>query len=203
MSRTHYRIIYNHDGGTLLRPFHPFTGVPFSMEGFVDKTVGFLADTHVDAVTWTLGTDNGYVAAQQGPGRAANLYCHKTEVGERFYELPPPFQSKIWHLHAHRVRTMIEQGYDPPEVVIEHGHRHGLDVFLGFRMNDLHDGRPVERNTPGIMGTDVPMRFPVFEAGAFNEANIRGYISKFRLPDLSRNQMTRRVADRRRTRRPA
>ena len=180
MSGAHHRIIYNHDGGTLLRPFHPFTGVPFSIEGFVDKTIGFLAGTHVDAVTWTLGTDNGYVAAQQGPGRAANLYCHKTDVGERFYELPAPFQSKIWHLHAHRVRTMIEQGYDPPEVVIEHGHRHGLDVFLGFRMNDLHDGRPVERNTPGIMGTDIPMRFPVFEAGAFNEANIRGYISRFK-----------------------
>ena len=180
MSRTHYRIIYNHDGGTLLRPFHPFTGVPFSIEGFVDKTISFLAGTQVDAATWTLGTDNGYVAAQQGPGRAANLYCHETDVGERFYELPPPFQSKIWHLHARRVRAMIEQGYDPPAVVIEHGHRHGLDVFLGFRMNDLHDGRPVERNTPGIMGTDIPMRFPVFAEGAFNEANIRGYVSRFK-----------------------
>ena len=39
--------------------------------------------TQVDAVTWTLGTDNQRISAQQGPGRASNLYSHATDVGER------------------------------------------------------------------------------------------------------------------------
>ena len=185
MSEKAYRLIYNHDGATLMRPFAPFTDVPFSVEGFVDKTIGFLAGTHVDAVTWVLGTDNGYVETQQGPGRAANLYCHETEVGERFYELTPPFQSRIWHLHAQRVREMIEQGNDPPRVVIEAGRRRGLAVFVGFRMNDLHDGRPVERNGPALFGTDIPMRHPVTAtkmpcaaeaSGALNASRPRGRV---------------------------
>ena len=26
-------------------------------------------------------------------------------------------------------------------MLIDHGHRHGLDVFLSMRVNDIHDGR--------------------------------------------------------------
>ena len=95
-----YRVIYNHDGGTLVAPFFPFSNLPFSIDNFVAKTVGHLRGTQVDAVTWTLGTDNQRIAAQQGPGRASNMYCHETDVGERFYEIAPPFKSKFWQLHA-------------------------------------------------------------------------------------------------------
>jgi hypothetical protein len=196
MNKKKYRIIYNHDGATLMRPFAPFTDIPFSMKNFLDKTIGFLVGTQVDAVTWTLGTDNGYVPFQQSVGRATNLYCHETRVGERFYELEPPFQSKVWHLHAQRVKEMINQGDDPPRVVIECGHKHNLDVFLGFRMNDLHDGRPVERNCPAIIGTDIPMGYPVFKNRKFIVENIRGYICRQKIehperligehPDLTR-----------------
>ena len=192
MSRDRYRIIYNHDGGTLMRPFAPFTDVPFSVDGFVDATIGHLVDTQVDAVTWCLGSDHGYVAAEQGPGRASNFYCHDTEVGERLYDLKAPFQSKVWRLQASRVREMVKEGNDPPKVIIEAGHRHCLDVLLGIRMNDSHDARLIERNLaqvsdsqvtspfPPAMGSELPMRFPVFKDGRFIEDNIRGYICRLK-----------------------
>ena len=56
---SHYRIIYNNDGGTLFRPFAPNTDTPFSVEGFLEKTVGQLVGTQVDVLTWTLGSDTG------------------------------------------------------------------------------------------------------------------------------------------------
>ena len=151
-----YRLLYNHDGGAMVSPFQPFFELPFSIDNFVAKTVGHLEDTQVDAVTWTLGTDNQRLAAQQGPGRASNLYSHATDVGERFYEIEPPFKSKFWLLHAERAREMIEAGADPPQVVVEQGHRRGLDVLIGFRMNDLHDSRLLWRGNPQLMWLNRP-----------------------------------------------
>ena len=81
--RKRYRVIYNNDGGTLFRPFAPNTDVPFSVEGFLDKTIGQLVGTQVDVLTWTLGTDPGRRPGNQGVGRATNQYCHETDVGRR------------------------------------------------------------------------------------------------------------------------
>ena len=187
-----YRIIHNNDGGTLFAPFFPFTDLPFSLENFVEKTIGHLLDTQVDAVTWTLGTEHGYrvtdlprtleesFAVEQGPARITNMYCHETDVGERFYLQDPPYQSKSWYLHSKRVKKMIEEGNDPPKVVIEHAHKHNLDVFLGFRMNDCHDAALLGRDFSELVRTDTPMRFPVFEDGRFIENNIRGHICKLK-----------------------
>ena len=36
---------------------------------------------------------------------------------------------------------MTEGGADPPAVIIDYGHRAGLDVFLSMRVNDVHDYR--------------------------------------------------------------
>jgi hypothetical protein len=181
-----YRVIYNHDGGTLVAPFFPFSNLPFSIDNFVAKTVGHLRGTQVDAVTWTLGTDNQRIAAQQGPGRASNMYCHETDVGERFYEIAPPFKSKFWQLHAERARSMIEAGDDPPKVVVEHGHRRGLDVLLGFRMNDLHDSRLIWRGNPTLMWMNRPLRYPVLADGKLLAENLVGYVCKMKLehPEL-------------------
>jgi hypothetical protein len=183
---TPYRIMYNHDGGALVTPFFPFFELPFSIDNFVAKTVGQLIDTQVDAVTWTLGTDNGRLEAQQGPGRASNMYCHDTDIGERFYELEPPFKSKFWQLHAERARSMIEAGDDPPKVVVEHGHRHGLDVLIGFRMNDLHDSRLIWRGNPALMWVNRALRHPVLEDGKLIPENLVGYVCKMKLehPEL-------------------
>ena len=183
---SHHRIIYNDDGGTLFRPFVPNTDVPFSLEGFLDKAVEHLVGTQVGVLTWTLGTDPGRCKGQQGVGRATNMYCHQTDVGERFYELEPPYETASWDALARNVRTLIAQGHDPPRAVIGRGHHHGLKVFLGFRMNDCHDGRVVERDCPAFFGTDLPMRYPVFRGGRFFPENIRGHICRLKLehPEL-------------------
>ena len=178
--KKHYRLLYNHDGGAMVAPFQPFFDLPFSIDNFVARTVGHLEETHVDAVTWTLGTDNQRIAAQQGPGRASNLYSHATDVGERFYELQPPFKSKFWLLHAERARQMIEAGADPPRVVVEQGHRRGLDVLIGFRMNDLHDSRLLWRGNPELMWLNRPLRNPVLQDGRLIEENIVGYICQMK-----------------------
>jgi len=182
----HYRIIYNNDGGTLFRPFAPITDVPFSVEGFLDKTVGQLVGTQVDVLTWTLGSDTGRFPGNQGVGRATNQYCHQTDVGERFYEPGRVYENANWRALAENARQMIEEGHDPPQAVIERGHRDGLKVFLGFRMNDCHDARAVERDCAAMYGTDEPTRFPVLENGRFAEQNIRGHICKLKLehPEL-------------------
>ena len=65
-----YRLLYNHDGGAMVAPFQPFFDLPFSIDNFVARTVGHLEETHVDAVTWTLGTDNQRIARATGPGTA-------------------------------------------------------------------------------------------------------------------------------------
>ena len=178
--KKHYRLLYNHDGGAMVAPFQPFFDLPFSIDNFVARTVGHLEETHVDAVTWTLGTDNQRIAAQQGPGRASNLYSHATDVGERFYELQPPFKSKFWLLHAERARQMIAAGADPPRVVVEQGHRRGLDVLIGFRMNDLHDSRLLWRGNPELMWLNRPLRNPVLQDGRLIEENIVGYICQMK-----------------------
>jgi len=181
-----YRIIYNNDGGTLFRPFAPNTDLPFSVEGFLDKTVGQLVGTQVDMLTWTLGSDTGRWPGNQGVGRATNQYCHETDVGERFYELDRPYENANWRVLAENVRQMIEQGQDPPRAVIERGHSHGLKVFLGFRVNDCHDARALERDCAALYGTDEPTGFPAFKDGRFIEENIRGHVCRLKLehPEL-------------------
>jgi len=176
-----YRLIFNNDGGTLFRPFAPASDVPFSTEGFVDATLGYLEDTHVDAVSWTLGTDIWPMPDIQGAGRATNFYSHKTSVGERFDEIEGPYHARSWHVMANRVRTMIENGDDPPRVLADAAHREGLDFFLSVRMNDAHDGRIVERNRVPLFGSKPPVGKPVFENGVFNDHNIRGHICKMKL----------------------
>jgi len=182
-----YKIIYNYDGGMLFVPFAPVTDEPFTVEKFLEKTVDHLVDTQVDAMVWTLGTDHGTrIRAEIGPGRASNLYCHETDVGERFYELAPPYQSYAWHVQARRVKKMIDEGNDPPKVLAEYAHKRGLDVLLGFRMNDCHDGRNSTKDNDLFVHGEFPMRFPVFEDGRFNRENIRGYFCKAKLehPEL-------------------
>ena len=164
------RIIFNNDGGTLFQPFVPLTDLPFTVENFSQETIGYLRNTQVDVLSWTLGADTWPMPDIQGPGRASNMYCHQTDVGERFYALAPSFQSKSWRLLASRVKEMISAGNDPPRVLTEHGHKSGLDVFCAFRMNDSHDGRIVEKARLG----------PVLQNGQFIEENISSYICKFK-----------------------
>ena len=176
-----YRLIFNNDGGTLFRPFAPAASEPFTTAGFVEATLGYLENTQVDAFSWTLGTDVWPMPDIQGAGRATNFYCHRTDVGERFYEHRGPFHARSWKVMADRVKGMIERGDDPPRVLAAAAHQRGLDFLLAFRMNDAHDGRIIERNRESLFGAKPSLRYPVYEDGIFNERNIRGHICRMKL----------------------
>jgi len=173
MSRTvkRHRLIFNDDGGTLFRPFEPHTTDPFSLAGFLGKAVDHLVDTHVDVLSWTLGTDIGRMPAQRGAGRASNLYCHDTRVGERFWEIDEPFQSRCWQAMARNVRSLIEAGHDPPKELADYAHARGISVFCAFRMNDCHEGTALDRDIRGLWGTPE-LRTPAFLDGRFVEENL-------------------------------
>jgi len=175
-----YRLMANNDGNGL------WTDPPITVEKLVQRTMGHLLDTQVDAITWTLGTDIWRQPNQQMAGRATNLYSHQTEVGERFYELKPPFQSWAWRNYAQQLKQFIREGHDPPAVIVEQGHRHGLDVFIGLRMNDAHDGRIAERDNRHLTYPEITMARPVFKDGRIIEKNIRGYVSRMKIehPEL-------------------
>jgi hypothetical protein len=86
----------------------------------------------VDTLFYQLGNDGDPV------------HYHDTKVGERWVDY---YSEEIfdhvgnWRTYRH-VKDFLDQGYDPPQVVIEHGHRAGLEVFLSLRINDCHDGLP-------------------------------------------------------------
>ena len=60
------RIIFNNDGGTLFQPFVPLTDLPFTVENFSQETIGYLRNTQVDVLSWTLGADTWPMPAQKG-----------------------------------------------------------------------------------------------------------------------------------------
>ena len=129
-----HRLILCNDGGTLQGLT---TEAPIGAEGLADATIGPLIDTQVDTLYWQLGTDPGVATPSH---RLSDVYSHATSIGPRFGADGAPFDSAgSWRMYEN-TSSLLAQGTDPAAVVIEHGHRAGLEVFLSFRMNDIHDG---------------------------------------------------------------
>ena len=130
-----HRLILCNDGGTLAGPT---LEAPIGAEGLTALTIDPLRGTGVDTFYWQLGTDPycGYFNS-----RLSDIYSHRTEVGYRWGDDRSRFPSAgTWRIYEN-TQALIEEGTDPPEVVIESGHRAGLSVFLSMRVNDMHDGR--------------------------------------------------------------
>jgi len=129
-----HRLVLVNDGGTLLGPT---LEAPMGIEGLVRLTIDPLVDTQVDTLYWQLGTD----PYQSTPThRYSDIYSHNTEVGPRWGDDQESFESSgAWRI-SENTRQMVSEGTDPPAVLIEHGHRAGLEVFLSMRVNDIHDG---------------------------------------------------------------
>ena len=106
-------------------------------EGLVELTIGPLLGTQVDTLYWQLGTDPFLGSPSH---RFSDQYSHDTKVGPIWGEDVDKFTTAgQWRVYEN-TRDLIERGVDPPSVLIDHGHRHGLDVFLSMRVNDVHDG---------------------------------------------------------------
>ena len=129
-----HRLILCNDGGTLQGLT---VEAPIGAQGLADVTIGPLVDTQVDTLYWQLGTDPGIATPSH---RLSDVYSHDTRIGPRFGADGARFDSAgSWRMYEN-TSSLLAQGTDPAAVVIEHGHRAGLEVFLSFRVNDIHDG---------------------------------------------------------------
>lgn len=159
-----HRLILCNDGGTLVAPTME---APIGAEGLARLAIDPLRDTQVDTLYWQLGTDP-YLGTPTH--RLSDHYSHDTAVGPRWGEAGKPFSTASnWRIYTN-ARQMSDAGADPAAVVIEHGHRAGLEVFLSMRVNDVHDLRlpgglddplmsPMKRDHPDwLLGQDAPER---------------------------------------------
>ena len=158
------RYFFNCDGGMLCAPGDE---APISLNRFVELTIGPLRNTQVDTFLWTLGTDPYFGVAH---GRLSDWYSHDTQVGPRWGLDGRKFLTAgEWRIYQN-TQTLIEQGYDPPAVVVDHGHRAGMDVFISMRVNDLHDGLlgSIEHTNVSTIKREHPHWLLVHNQGTFS-----------------------------------
>ncbi len=107
-----YRVIFNCDGHAVAKD------ADGDLDQWIENLFGPLEDSHIDALFWCDGAG----------GNTAN---YDSDVLERT------------GARAGQPRTYIDQwieeGNDPPKIVVREARRRNLDVFYSFRINDIHD----------------------------------------------------------------
>ena len=116
-----YRVIFNCDGHAV------FKDAKGDLGQWIENLFEPLERSHVDALFWCDGAG----------GNTANYDSKVLERnGLRAGTADPALQK------------LIDQGNDPPRVVVREAHKRKLDVFYSFRINDIHDAfLPEERAT--------------------------------------------------------
>ena len=169
-----YRFILSNDGGSLAGPV---LEAPIGVEGLVELAIDPLRDTRINTLFWQLGTDP-YLGSPSH--RLSDHYSHRTEVGSIWGTENPSFHSAgLWRIRENAKRLM-EAGNDPVAVVVEHGHRAGLEVFVCMRVNDIHDAR-LEGGVEDPLMSPVKRRHPDWLLG---EEGIRRTAYNFALPQV-------------------
>ena len=169
-----YRFILSNDGGSLAGPV---LEAPIGVEGLVKLAIEPLRDTQINTLFWQLGTDP-YLGSPSH--RLSDHYSHRTEVGAIWGTENPSFHSAgLWRIRENAKRLM-EAGTDPAAVVVEHGRRAGLEVFLCMRVNDVHDSR-LEGGVKDPLMSPVKRRHPDWLLG---EEGSRRTAYNFALPQV-------------------
>ena len=133
-TRRKHRLILCNDGGSLLGPD---VEAPIGADGLEKLVLEPLDGTQVDTLFWQIGTD---VFKSSPTHRLTGWYSHRTEIGPRWGDGMDTFDSAgNWRMYEN-TQHLIEHDTDPLEVVVERGHKRGLDVFVSMRVNDTHDG---------------------------------------------------------------
>ena len=125
-----YRLIYQMDSSGVLP-------AATDVNDYLKGIVGFLEDSHIDCLFWHDGAG----------GNTANYDSDVLELtGERIGEVDPS------------LLRLIEEGNDPPKIVVPAAKERGVDIFYSFRVNDCHDSFGHERLRPtfqsGASGVD-------------------------------------------------
>ncbi len=162
--RKKHRFILCNDGGSLAGPI---LEAPIGVDGLVQLAIEPLQDTLIDTLYWQLGTDP-YMGSPSH--RLSDYYSHETKVGPIWGSAGTTFHSAgLWRIYEN-ARQLMEAGTDPAAVVVEQGHRAGLEVFLCMRVNDIHDSRleggtedplisPTKRDHPDwLLGEEGPRK---------------------------------------------
>ena len=107
-----YRVIFNCDGHAVAKDSKG------DLDQWIENLFGPLKHSHVDALFWCDGAG----------GNTAN---YDSKVLERT------------GARANKPRTYIDkwidEGNDPPKIVVREAKKRGIDVFYSFRINDIHD----------------------------------------------------------------
>jgi hypothetical protein len=110
--RQPYRVIFNCDGHAVAKD------ADGDLQQWLENLFGPLQESHVDALFWCDGAG----------GNTANYDSKVLERTGARTGTPRTYIDK-W----------IEEGHDPPRVVVEEARKRGIDIFYSFRINDIHD----------------------------------------------------------------
>lgn len=153
MAPKRYRVIFNCDGHAVAKDAEG------DLNQWIENLFGPLGDSDVEALFWCDGAG----------GNTAN---YDSQVLERT------------GARAGRPRTYIDQwieeGHDPPKVVVREAKKRNLDVFYSFRINDIHDS---------FMPDEMPtfkIKHPEWMIGERNYGGVRSYRSalNFAVPEV-------------------
>jgi hypothetical protein len=136
------RIIFNNDGNepvVLCRTPDP--------NEFLRLRTSGLAGSHVDTIfycTWSSGF---------------SLFSHDTRVGQIFNTREAMFSNNL-------AQVMIDQGHDPLRVMVDFCHRHGIELFWSFRVNDTHDSSSRSYGPVMFRANQLKQEHPEFLLGS-------------------------------------
>lgn len=106
------RILFNCDGNSV------FINAGGDLNQWIRNVFCGLEHSHVEALLWCDGAG----------GNTANYDSQVLELTGRRLGKVDPF-----------LKRLIDEGNDPPKVVVREAKKRGLDVFYSFRINDVHD----------------------------------------------------------------
>jgi len=107
-----YRVIFNCDGHAVCKD------AKGDLKQWVQNLFGPLQNSQVDALFWCDGSG----------GNTANYKSDVLEPTGKRSGKPRPW-----------IKKLLDEGHDPPQVVVREAKQRGLDVFYSFRINDIHD----------------------------------------------------------------
>ena len=107
-----YRVIFNCDGHAVCKD------AKGDKDQWITNLFGPLEKSHVDALFWCDGAG----------GNTANYKSDVLEPTGKRSGKPMPW-----------IKKLLDEGHDPPKIVVQEAKKRGIDVFYSFRFNDIHD----------------------------------------------------------------
>ena len=148
-----YRVIFNCDGHAVCKD------AKGDLKQWIKNLFGPLEKSHVDALFWCDGAG----------GNTANYKSDVLELTGKRIGKPLPW-----------IKKLLDEGHDPPKVVVREAKKRGIDVFYSFRFNDIHDSF-----MPSEMAT-FKVKHPEWMIGKQKYGNVTSYPSalNFAVPEV-------------------